>query len=141
MRWLSRKVSVLKKSTVKTVNTTNVIASWITFNCHRLNGPPLPSKPRRLAGTWKIYSKKAIPQLIRIMAKSPRLLNQLICLNFRCPYHAIVIKLLDSNKRKIVRKPLFIGFGPSQEKSQERLFKSIPGSSNLSKTVIAYIET
>ena len=34
----------------------------MTLSCMRLNGPPLPLKPMRLAGTVRQYSKKAIPQ-------------------------------------------------------------------------------
>ena len=84
------------------------MTSWITFSCQRLNGPPYSRNPILLAGTWKQYSKNAIPQLTRIMLNSPRLLNQFICLNFRCPYHASVMKLFDRIKRAIVQTGLFI---------------------------------
>jgi hypothetical protein len=51
-------------------NRISVITSCMTFSCHRLNGP-FSLKPIRLA--WKQYSKKAIPQLIKMMATNPRL--------------------------------------------------------------------
>ena len=79
----------------KTVNTVSVITSCITFSCIRLNGPPLPSKPMRLAGTCRQYSTKAIAQLMSINAISPILANRGICAIFRCPYHANVIKIFD----------------------------------------------
>ena len=73
-----------------------------------LNGPPLPVNPILFAGTWNIYSKKATPQLINITANKPKLLNQSISLNFKCPYHANVIKVFERIKNKIVTKPLLI---------------------------------
>ena len=35
---------------------------WIALLCINENGPPLPKKPIRLAGTWQEYSAKAITQ-------------------------------------------------------------------------------
>src|ERR1700719_520914 len=51
----------------------------------------------RFAGTWKQYSKKAIPQLARttFQSASPR--------NFKWPYHAKVMKILDTMSNRIVR--------------------------------------
>ncbi len=87
---------------VKIVNTTSVITSWITFNCQRENGPPFSAKPILFAGTWKMYSKRAMPQLIRITAKRLSPLNDDISLNFKCPYQANVIKVFDNIRSKIV---------------------------------------
>ena len=56
----------MKKISIKTVNTVSDTASWITFNCQILNGPPFPLKPILFAGTWQQYSNKAMPQLNRI---------------------------------------------------------------------------
>jgi hypothetical protein len=56
----------------------------------------------RFAGTCAVYSKKAIPQLIRIIAGNPRLLNQLNSLNFRWPYQAIVMNVFESNSKPTV---------------------------------------
>src|SRR5688500_16683153 len=86
IRWFSRKVSVLKKTRENRVNTSSVITSWITFSSTSENGPPFSLYPKRFAGTWKQYSKKAIPQLMTMIAKSPALSNQRHSLNFRWPY-------------------------------------------------------
>src|SRR5450432_3514314 len=51
----------------------------------------------RLAGTWKQYSKKAMPQLARITFQSASLRY------FRCPYHAKVMKIFETVSRRIVR--------------------------------------
>jgi hypothetical protein len=51
-----------------------------------------------LAGTWKQYSKNAIPQLTIIA----RIRGELRY--FKCPYHANVIKILDKVNKKIVSK-------------------------------------
>jgi hypothetical protein len=53
--------------------------------------------PSRFAGTWKIYSKRAINQAIRITFQSTT------CLYFRCPYQANVINILEIIRRMIVR--------------------------------------
>ena len=52
--------------------------SWITFSCIRLNGPPLPVNPRRLAGTWAQYSKNASPQEKRMTRMSGQLVETFI---------------------------------------------------------------
>jgi hypothetical protein len=67
-------------------------------------------KPIRFAGTWKEYSNNAIPQLIKIIATRLKFLNQFIWPNFRCPYQAKVIKVLDTMRSKTVRIPLFIKY-------------------------------
>ena len=61
IKWFVLNVSSLKKKSVKAVNTTNVITSWITFSCHRLKGPPFPENPILFAGTCAEYSKSAMP--------------------------------------------------------------------------------
>ena len=52
------------------VNTVREITSWMTLSCIRLNGPPLPWKPIRFAGTVRQYSKKAMPHENRMMRMS-----------------------------------------------------------------------
>lgn len=47
-------------------------------------------------------------QLIRMMLNNPRLLNQETSLNFKCPYHAKVMKVLERIRRAIVVNPLAI---------------------------------
>src|ERR1700756_381149 len=54
-------------------------------------------EPIRFAGTWKQYSKKAIPQLMTITFHSATLRN------FKCPYHANVMKIFEMVRRRIVR--------------------------------------
>lgn len=49
----------------------------------------------RFAGTWKQYSKNAIPQLTKITAHSAD------DLNFKCPYHAKVMKILEISNKNI----------------------------------------
>src|SRR5215472_4839450 len=65
----------------------------MVFNCAGVNS----YDPMRFAGTWKQYSKKAMPQLTRITFHSASLRN------FRCPYHAIVMKTLEIVSNSIVR--------------------------------------
>lgn len=55
-----------------------------------------------------MYSKSAIPQLIRTMATMPSLLKLFISENFRCPYQAMVINELDNARRIIVEMPFMI---------------------------------
>ena len=83
-------------------NTVRVITSWITFSCQMENGPPFSIKPILLAGTWKQYSKKAKPQLNKIISGKPKLLNQLKSLSFRWPYQAKVMKMLEMISNIIV---------------------------------------
>lgn len=72
-------------------------------------GPPLSTKPMRLAGTWQQYSKKAIPHenaitpIIGHLADTPE-----VC-NFKCPYQASVIKTLLNMSSIIVYNP-FISY-------------------------------
>ena len=65
-KWFQWSDSPRKKTTVKTVKITRVIASWITLSCISENGPPFPWKPMRLAGTWQLYSSSAIPHETRM---------------------------------------------------------------------------
>src|ERR1700690_1429343 len=50
----------------------------------------------RFAGTWKQYSKNAIIQLTTIAANSGALRY------FRCPYHAMVMKMLEHSRSRTV---------------------------------------
>ncbi len=52
------------------------------------------SCPMRFAGTCRQYSKKAMPQLARMTVISGA------DLNFKCPYHAKVIKTFEAVKSK-----------------------------------------
>ncbi len=52
----------------------------------------------RLAGTWKQYSKKAMPQLIKMTTHS------FSNLNLRWPYQAAVMNRLEQTSRPIVAK-------------------------------------
>ena len=101
-KWFHLKDSFLNSINEKTTNTISVITSCNTFNCSKLNGPPLPAYPIRLAGTWKTYSKRAIDQLTRITAIRPYFVNMLQSLNLRWPYQANVIKTLESKSKAIV---------------------------------------
>jgi len=75
-----------KINTAKKIKTMIVMASCVIFNCY----PLIPSIfPIRLAGTINIYSTNAINQLIRIT------FHNATCSNFKCPYHAIVMKTLE----------------------------------------------
>src|ERR1700674_251142 len=65
----------------------------MVLSCAALNS----YEPMRLAGTWKQYSKKAIPQLMTITFQSATLRN------FRWPYHANVMKIFEMVRRRIVR--------------------------------------
>ncbi len=65
-------------------------------------------KPILLAGIIKVYSSRAIHQLIRIMPATPQLGSRVLVLNFRWPYQANVIKLFDTISINIVINPLFI---------------------------------
>lgn len=60
-RWFHCKCWPWKSRLAMTVKTTSDTTSWITLSWMSENGPHVPSKPMRLAGTWQQYSKKAIP--------------------------------------------------------------------------------
>src|ERR1700730_15174105 len=63
------------------------MTSCIVLSCAAL----YTALPQRLAGTASQYSKKAIPQLVRITAGSQ------LSLYLRWPYQANVMKILDPN--------------------------------------------
>lgn len=90
------------------MNITRVMTSWMIFNCIRLKGPPLPSNPKRLAGTWAQYSKKAIPHEKRMTPISGQWVLILASCSFRWPYQAKVINMLDKISRPIVASPLIM---------------------------------
>ena len=64
----------------------------MSLSCTPVNCPC----PNRFAGTWRQYSKKAIPQLAKITIQSG------LCLNFKWPYQANVIKMFDRVNKTIV---------------------------------------
>ena len=64
--------------------------------------PPLPSKPIRLAGTCKQYSKNAIPHDKAITPIRGKVLNHENSAIFRWPYHASVINTFDATNNAIV---------------------------------------
>ncbi len=80
------------------------ITSWISFNCHILKGPPFKLEPILFAGTIKLYSKRAIPQLIKMVVISPAFFKNETSLNRKCPYQAMVIKVLEAIKSKMVMR-------------------------------------
>lgn len=60
-RWFQRSVSDFMKTSAKRVNTESETTSWMTFSSQIEKGPPNSAEPRRLAGTWKQYSNRAMP--------------------------------------------------------------------------------
>src|ERR1700730_3044554 len=66
----------------------------MVFNCAVENS----YDPMRFAGTWKQYSKKAIPQLTKITFHKASLRY------FKCPYQANVMKILETVSSSIRRK-------------------------------------
>src|SRR5580693_4074783 len=74
------------------VNTTSVMHSWRILSWktdHSL-------EPMRFAGTWKMYSNNAIPQLARITIQSGW------SLNFKCPYQARFMNVFEMVSRMMV---------------------------------------
>src|SRR5437773_10062190 len=69
--------------------------SCIVFNCAGVNS----YDPIRFAGTWKQYSKKAMPQLTTITFHSASLRNR------KCPYHATVMKIFEIVSSRMVLIP------------------------------------
>src|SRR6185312_4275710 len=98
----------LKKINIKTVKTERVITSWIIFSCHKENGPPSSLNPILFAGTWNMYSKKAIPQLIRITRNKLTPASLPISFSLKWPYHASVINVLEQINKKTVNSAFFI---------------------------------
>src|SRR5579864_6785396 len=78
----------------KTENTERVMTSCMVLSCAALNS----YEPSRLAGTWKQYSKNAMPQLMMITFHRATLRN------FKCPYQANVMNMFEMVRRRIVRK-------------------------------------
>ena len=93
---------------MNTVNTVRETASCMTFNCHRLKGPPFSTKPIRLAGTWQQYSNRAIPQLNRITKGSDNFENHEALCSFRWLYHARVMNMLEQSNNPILYNPFII---------------------------------
>ena len=102
-KWFHWRGCPLKRKVTTIVKTVNDIASWMTFSCMILNGPPFPWKPILLAGTWAQYSKNARPHDRRMTRINGQPVEIFISCNFRCPYHANVIKILDVTRRRIVK--------------------------------------
>lgn len=102
MMWFHLSVSFLKNINVKMMKTEIEITSWMIFNCHIVKGPPVTLLPNLLAGTINIYSRRAIPQLIKTAPIIPVFFNKAMSLNLKCPYQAMVIKVLEAIKRSMV---------------------------------------
>ena len=107
-KWFHWRGWPLKRKVTTIVKTVNDIASWITFSCMILNGPPFPWKPILLAGTWAQYSKNARPHDRRMTRISGQPVEIFISCNLRCPYHANVIKMLDVTRRRMVKTAFII---------------------------------
>lgn len=103
--WFQCRCVPWKRMFVMTQNTAMDIPSWITLSCTMLKGPPFSMKPKRLAGTWQQYSKKAMPQENAITPMSGQLLETPDCCSRRCPYQANVMKTLLSMSSMMVYKP------------------------------------
>ncbi len=58
--------------------------------------------PNLLAGTIKLYSSKAMPQLIKIVVNKPAFFKKLISLKRKCPYQATVINVFDAINNNMV---------------------------------------
>lgn len=81
----------------------------MTFSWIRLNGPPLMAAPIRLAGIMNEYSNKAMPHDMRMTKYSGQSLDEgTISINLSWPYHAKVMKTLDTISRRMVYNP-FMG--------------------------------
>src|SRR5436190_20409933 len=87
-------------------NTDNVITSCKILSCPSDNCV----YPIRFAGTWIIYSKKAIPQLMIAATYHLRSFRFL-----RCMYHANVMKRLDRINKPAVRRTTVISLAQRQE--------------------------
>ncbi len=108
IKWLMRIGSVLNINSVKMVNTVKEIASWMTLSCQRSKGPPLLTKPIRLAGIMKLYSMPANNQLNRMINGSDNLENQGYCCNLRFPYQATVMNTFEHNNNRMQFNPLMM---------------------------------
>src|SRR5579863_1599045 len=74
--------------------------------------------PIRFAGTWKTYSKKAIPQLARIAS------GRADFVFLRWPYHAIVIKIFEIVSKAMVAISLRFLVRLSSQSGSERIMRS-----------------
>lgn len=94
------------KTSANSVKTESETTSWMTFSSQIENGPPNCDDPMRLAGTWKQYSNRAMPQLSSTMASMPK--RSSLDLNAMWPYQASVMKAFDRTSRATVAIPLNI---------------------------------
>ena len=94
------------KTSANSVKTESETTSWMTFSSQIENGPPNCDDPMRLAGTWKQYSNRAMPQLSSTMASMPK--RSSLDLNAMWPYQASVMKAFDKTSRATVAIPLNI---------------------------------
>ena len=62
-----------KRKPTMRVKIVSEMTSWMTLSCTRVKGPPLPTKPMRLAGTAKQYSTNAMLQEKTMTAMSGQL--------------------------------------------------------------------
>ena len=95
-------ICMWKAITENAKKTTKVITSCNIFSCISENGPPLPSKPIRLAGTCRQYSKNAIPHEMAITPIKGKVLNHENSAIFRWPYQASVMNTFDAIKSNMV---------------------------------------
>src|SRR5690606_9356263 len=77
---------------IKGTNTSKVTTSWVIFICPTAS-PCCASN--RVAGIIRLYSNRAIIQLNKMACQSGASYGK----NFKCPYHAKVIKQLAITKR------------------------------------------
>ena len=80
------------------------MTSWIIFNCISEKGPPFPAKPILLA-------KKAMHHENTITPISGQWLITLVSCNFKCPYQAKVMKMLEAISRPMVYNPFMFEYG------------------------------
>ena len=109
----------LKTKRTISEKTVREMASWMTLSCIRLKGPPLPTKPMRLAGTVRQYSKKAMPQEKRMTQISGQLVEIFISCSLRCPYQAKVMKILEQTNIKTVQNACIVVFSFSGRKDNK----------------------
>src|SRR5690242_5514176 len=107
--------------------------SWMILSCVA----EYTELPHRFAGTCSTYSKNAMPQLARMTR------NNGLFLNFKCPYHANVMKTFEQDNSAMgnqrVWMSVFINYpsspvcvGPSERLPATRMEcpKKRPPSSN-----------
>ena len=101
-KWFQCRRSLWNMNMAMHVKTVRDITSCITFNCSRVNGPPLPTNPILLAGTWQAYSNRAMLQENTMTPIKGHEVEIFISCNFKWPYHANVMKTFDTINNKIV---------------------------------------